>query len=383
VSAKLARKPVQAQRGRFAIERVEVFGVAVPLVGGGFKNAYLTKTVQKSAVVRISAGGAVGLGNIDPSPGYSAETIEQSLAALKERLAPAAIGLDAANIHALNARLDAATPDFLDAKAAIEMACVDLTARALGVPVYTYLGGAVKERLTFNAWIGIVSPQEAAAEARKWFDRGFRSAKIKVGGGIEADRDRVKAVRDAVGGAMALRIDANAGYDVDTAIRLARLVESCGLQLFEQPVAADDLPGMARVRREAGGVPIMADESVLDHASLIAVIRAGAADIVKLKVMKQGGFHRTAAMLATAEAAGVRCVIGHGFGLGVNTMAEIMLAATSANVIDGLECVGPLKTVDDITTDKLDLGSGAIALPPGPGLGVALDEAKLERYRFA
>jgi muconate cycloisomerase len=384
VSTPFARHRIAEPRERFAIERVEVFGVAVPLVGGGFKNAYLTKTVQKSAVVRITAArGATGLGNIDPSPGYSAETIEQSLAALRDKLAPSAIGLDAANVHVLNARLDAATPGFLDAKAAIEMACVDLTARALGVPVYTYLGGAVKERLTFNAWIGILSPQDAAAEARKWFDRGFRSAKIKVGGGIEADCDRVKAVRDAVGGAMALRIDANAGYDVDTAVRLARLVEPCGLQLFEQPVPADDLAGMARVRREAGGVPIMADESILDHASLIAVIRAGAADIVKLKVMKQGGFHRTAAMLATAEAAGVRCVIGHGFGLGVNTMAEIMLAATSANVIDGLECVGPLKTVDDITTEKLDLGAGVLALPPGPGLGVALDEAKLARYRIS
>jgi muconate cycloisomerase len=383
VSTQLAHRTARDQRERFAIERVEVFGVAVPLVGGGFKNAYLTKTVQKSAIVRITAGGTVGLGNIDPSPGYSAETIEQSLAALKDRLAPAAVGLDSANVHILNARLDAATPGFLDAKAAIEMACVDLTARALGVPVYTYLGGAVKERLAFNAWIGILSPEEAAAEARKWFDRGFRSAKIKVGGGIEADRERVKAVREEVGAAMALRVDANAGYDADTAIRLARLLEPYGLQLFEQPVAADDLAGMARVRRDAGGVPIMADESVLDHASLVAVIRAQAADIVKLKVMKQGGFRRTAAMLATAEAAGLRCVIGHGFGLGVNTMAEIMLAATSANVIDGLECVGPLKTVDDITTEKLDLGSGAIALPPGPGLGVALDEEKLERYRFA
>jgi len=160
-------------------------------------------------------------------------------------------------------------------------------------------------------------------------------------------------------------------------------VQPYNLQLFEQPAPADDLAGMARVRREAGGVSIMADESILDHASLIAVIKAGAADIVKLKVMKQGGFHRTAAMLATAEAAGLRCVIGHGFGLGVNTMAEIMLAATSANVIDGLECVGPLKTVDDITTEKLDLGAGVLALPPGPGLGVALDEAKLARYRFA
>ena len=384
MSVQVGPRRISETRPKLAIERVEVFGVAVPLAGGGFKNAYVTKTVQKSAVVRVTAGGgAVGLGNIDPSPGYSTETIEESLAALRGKLAPGVIGVDAANIHVLNAQLDAAAPGFLDAKAAIEMACVDLTARALGVPVYTYLGGAVKERLLFNAWIGILPPDEAAAEALKWFERGFRSAKIKVGGGIEADRERVKAVREAVGAAMALRIDANAGYDADTAIHLARLMQPYNLQLFEQPVAAGDLAGMARVRREAGGVPIMADESILDHASLIAVIKADAADIVKLKVMKQGGFHRTLAMLATAEAAGMRCVVGHGFGLGVNTMAEIMLAATSANVIDGLECVGPLKTVDDITTEKLDLGAGVLALPPGPGLGVALDEAKLARYRFA
>src|SRR6266851_10202234 len=272
MSAQVAPRRTSETRPKLAIERVEVFGVAVPLAGGGFKNAYVTKTVQKSAVVRVTAGGAVGLGNIDPSPGYSTETIEESLAALRGKLAPGVIGADAANIHVLNAQLDAAAPGFLDAKAAIEMACVDLTARALGMPVHAYLGGAVRERLSFNAWIGILPPEEAAAEARKWSERGFRSAKIKVGG-IEADRDRVKAVREAVGGTMALRIDANAGYDADTAIRLAHLVQPYDLQLFEQPVPADDLAGMARVRREAGGVPIMADESILDHASLIAVIR--------------------------------------------------------------------------------------------------------------
>jgi L-alanine-DL-glutamate epimerase-like enolase superfamily enzyme len=98
--------------------------------------------------------------------------------------------------------------------------------------------------------------------------------------------------------------------------------------------------------------------------------------------MKQGGFLNTRRMIATAEAAGIRCVVGHGFGLGVNTMCEIMLAATSANVIDGLECVGPLKTRDDIVTHKLDLTKGSIALPAGPGLGVTLDDAKLARYKF-
>src|SRR3954467_8886288 len=369
---------------REKIERVEVFGVAVPLVGAGFKNAYLTKTVQKSAVVRItSAGGAVGLGNIDPSPGYSVETIDESLRALRGTLAGAVAGRDALNVHAILERLDGCMAGFHDAKAAIEMACVDLASRVYGVPVSTYLGGALRHEFLFNAWIGIVPPHEAAAEASKWFDRGFRSAKIKVGGNVEADRERVKAVREAVGNEMALRIDANAGYDVETSIKLAHYMEPFNLQLFEQPVAAEDIEGLARVRREAGGVSIMADEAIVDHASLIAVIKADAADIVKLKVMKQGGFHRTRQMIATAEAAGIRCVVGHGFGLGINTMAEIMLACTSANVIDGLECVGPLKTTDDIVTSKLDLTSGAIDLPRGPGLGVTLDESKLARYRYA
>src|SRR5947209_19261508 len=87
---------------REEIEGVEVFGVAVPLVGAGFENAYVTKTVQKSAVVRItSAGGAVGLGNIDPSPGYSVETIDQSLRALRGTLAGAVAGMDALNVHAI------------------------------------------------------------------------------------------------------------------------------------------------------------------------------------------------------------------------------------------------------------------------------------------
>jgi muconate cycloisomerase len=138
---------------------------------------------------------------------------------------------------------------------------------------------------------------------------------------------------------------------------------------------------MAKVRQSTS-IPIMADESIIDYASLIAVIKSDSADIVKLKVMKQGGFLNTRRMLETATAAGLRVVIGHGFGLGVNTVAEIMLAATSKNVIEGLECVGPLKTADDIVTHKLNLQAGMISLPTGPGLGVELDNDKLLKYQF-
>jgi len=174
------------------IQRVEVFGVAVPLIGE-YKNAYLAKTVQKSAIVRITAsGGVVGLGNIDPGPGYSKEGIVDHLRVLDTQLKPLLLGMDPCNIHEVMARIEPAVAGYLDSKAAIEMACVDLAARAQGVAVHTYLGGAVTKRLSFNAWIGILPPEKAAAETLEWKKRGFRSAKIKVGGGVEADRERVK-----------------------------------------------------------------------------------------------------------------------------------------------------------------------------------------------
>ncbi len=363
------------------IQRIEIIRVAVPLVGDGFRNAYAHSVRQHSIIVRVTAeDGSIGVGNIDPLPGYSAQPIDETLAVLRQRLAPAILGQDGCNLHAILRVMDAQIGDALEAKAAIEMACVELAARRLGLPVHGLLGGAVTERVHFNAWIGLVDAKQAATEAAYWLSQGFRSAKIKLGSGIEADRDRVFAVREAVGNRMALRGDANAAYSVAESIALGRLLEPASLQLLEQPVAADNPKGLAEVRR-AVNIPIMADESVTDHASLINVIREDCADIVKLKVMKQGGLLRTRRMLETASAAGMRVVIGHGFGLGISTLAEVMLAVTSDAVLEGLESVGPLKMQDDVCTCKPDLSSGTLQVPNLPGWGVMLDEDRLRAYQ--
>jgi muconate cycloisomerase len=334
-------------------------------------------------VVRLTASdGAIGISSIDPSTvAKSPNTGPELAAAIRERIAPAVIGQDPTNVNRMVELMDKLTPTQPGAGAAVEMACVELASRQCGVPIYTYLGGAVQDHVQFNAWIGMLPPDEAAAEAVRWLKAGFRSTKIKVGSGIEADRDRIEAVRAAVGNAMKLRIDANCQYDADTSLKLCRLIRPFDLQLFEQPVAKDDLAGMARVRRE-GGIPVMADESVSDHASLVAVIKADAADYVKFGIKQAGGILRAARMLATAEAARIPVVIGHGFGLDPSTLAEIMLAASSRNVLPGLECVGPLKVTDTVATTRLDISSGSLPLPQGPGLGISLDEAKLQQYRM-
>jgi muconate cycloisomerase len=352
-------------------------------LSGTFTSGGVSKNTTKCAVVRLTASdGTVGISSIEPSASAkSPGTAKELIVTLQERVARAVIGQDPMNINRLIELLDELTPTQPGAAAAVEMACVELASRIQGVPVYTYLGGAVQDSVQFNGWIGMLPPEEAAAEAVRWLKAGFRSTKIKVGSGVEADRDRIAAVREAVGSAMKLRIDANTQYDADTSLKLCRMVKQFDLQLFEQPAPKDDIAGLARVRRE-GGIPIMADETISDHDSLIAVIKADAADFVKFGIKQAGGFLRASRMLATAEAAGIPVVIGHGFGLDPSTLAEIMLAASSRNVLPGLECVGPLKVVDTVATTRLDISSGSLPLPGGPGLGITLDEAKLEQYRL-
>jgi L-alanine-DL-glutamate epimerase-like enolase superfamily enzyme len=364
------------------IERIDVFGVAMPLVGT-FTSGGVSKSVTKCVVVRVVASdGTQGISSIDPSTmARSPNTGPELAAAMRGRIVPALLGHNPVNINCIAEIAKGLAPDQPGAAAGIELACVELNCRQLGIPLYDYLGGAVRHQLLFNGWIGEVSPQIAAEEARRWRDAGFESVKIKVGGGVATDAERVVAVNEAVGGALKLRMDANQQYDARTALELCHELRSVDMQLFEQPVPAEDLEGLRKVRR-LGGLAVMADESISDHASLIRVIKADCADFVKFGVKQAGGLLSAARMLATAEAARVPVVLGHGFGLDLSTMAEIMLAATSANVLPGLECVGPLKTGDSVATTSLDIRAGRIDLPGGPGLGITLDESKLERYAF-
>ncbi len=246
--------------------------------------------------------------------------------------------------------------------------------------MHSLLGGKVKDEVTLNAWIGTVPPEQAAREALDWVARGFTTAKIKVSGAREEGVDRVAAVRAAVGTRMDLRVDFNESLTLGEAVPFIRKLESYGLTLVEQPIPRDDIAGLARIRRQIG-IPLMADESVTGPASLIDIIRSEAADIVKVKVMKQGGLLRTLHMVECAAAAGLRVVIGHGFGLTLSTLAEATVAAVSDAIMPGCEAVGPLKMAGDVVTEPLHLETGVIRLSSAPGLGATVDPESLKRYR--
>jgi L-alanine-DL-glutamate epimerase-like enolase superfamily enzyme len=354
--------------------------VEVPL-RGAFRNAHTVKSVLRSVVVRVGTdAGCDGIGNVDPTPGYSEITAEDIVRVIRERLWPALCGHDATLVRAAIGRMERAAPGALEAHAAVEMAIWDLNAKALGVPVHRLLGGRVRDVIRLNGWIGIVSPEAAAASARDFWARGYRSAKVKVGSGIELDRDRVAAVRAAVP-EMEIRIDANEGYDVEGAIQLARAVGTYRIALLEQPVPRRDLAALARIRR-AIDIPVMADEAVSGLDTLATIIRLEAADIIKVKVMKQGGLLRCLQAIDMAAGAGMSCVIGHGFGLTLDTLAELHVAAVTHNLLEACECVGPTKIAGDVVKEPLVMETGSVPVPMAAGLGAELDDAALARYRI-
>ena len=337
-------------------------------------------SVQRSALVRVTSdAGVEGWGNVDPTTGYSAMSAAEVHDTVG-RLGPALIGTDPFNVRRALAAMDREAPGRYEAIAAVEMALVDLKARALGIPVHSLLGGRVKDEIAFNAWIGTVPPEQAAREATAWLGRGFRSAKIKVSGAGPEGIARVAAVRAAVGGRMALRVDFNESLRLGEAVPFIRRLEPYDLTLVEQPIPREDIAGLAEIRRGIG-IPLMADESVTGPVSLIEIIRREAADLVKVKVMKQGGLLRTLAMVECAAAAGLRVVIGHGFGLTLSTLAEATVAVVSEAIVDGCEAVGPLKMAADVVAEPVRLDAGVLRLGDQPGFGATVDPDGLKRYR--
>ena len=365
------------------ITNLEAFVVAMPLVGV-FTSGGKSKNVAKGVVVRLTAAdGSVGISSVDPSSrAVFPDRAEDLLITITDRLKPLVIGMSAAQVNAISQIMGQVSDSQQGARAAVEIACIDLTCRHLGISLSDYLGGIVTPSVDFNGWVGELPADEATAEARRWVKAGFKSMKIKVGSDLAADIERVLAIRDAVGHGIGLRIDANEQYQVKDALLLCDAVKSADLQLFEQPVPHDDLDGLATIRRK-GGIAIMADESISDHASLLRVIEADCADYVKFGVAQAGGLMSAARMIATAEAAGLKVVMGHGFGLDMSTMTEIMVGAAFANIMPGLECVGPLKVTDTVATTKLDISTGSFTLPAVTGLGITLDPDKMARYGVA
>ena len=266
-----------------------------------------------------------------------------------------------------------ALPGGNHAKAAVDVALHDLLARERGVPVHRLFGELSRRDVALLRILALKAPDDVAKNARALVDEGYAYLKIKLDGDLEADVARVEAVRDAVGPAVHLTVDANQSYAPDGAIAAARRMERSGIELFEQPVARDDLAGLARVAAEMD-VPVEADESALGLDDVRRLIAMRAVDSISLKIPKLGGLAKTRAAAMLCADAGVRCRIGATVGSRILAAAALHLVAATPEIGEPCELAEFARLRDD-PAEGLEVDRGRLRVPEGVGLGVRLRAA--------
>jgi muconate cycloisomerase len=322
---------------------------------------------------------------------YFGETPGTTLHVIERYLAPAVHDVEAADIVELHRRMDAAIKGYPYAKAAIDMAVHDLAARSLGVPVWVLLGGRARARVPVTHSIGLLAIDQAVAECAQVVREGIRTLKLKVGVESRRDIDVVREVRQAVGPDVDICVDANQGYvSPREAIRTIRAMEPYRLKYAEQPV--EGIAALTEVAR-AIDTPVMADESAWTPRDVIEIAERHGVEIVSIYTTKPGGLARALEVAAVARAAGLLCNVNGSVETGVGNLANVHLAAAAPAVT--LSCVVPVSTPaeaqhgqlagiyykDDLIAAPFAFKDGAIVVPDGPGWGIEVDPAKIERYR--
>jgi L-alanine-DL-glutamate epimerase-like enolase superfamily enzyme len=325
-------------------------------------------SVRPLILLRLQAhDGAEGVGEAAPLAGYDGVDAGQVRAALEacRPLLAASDGRDHARLLARCAEL-AALPQAL---AAIDLALWDLAGKRAGEPVWRLLGAAAAAPVEVNATIGALPPAAAADAAQRARAAGFRTVKVKVGDG--ADADRIAAIRAATGAGMQIRIDANGAWSVDQALAALSALEPLQIECCEEPVH-----GVEAIRRVAAAstVPVALDETgatpgALDHR---------VCDAVCLKIAACGGITGVMRSAARARAAGYGVYLASTLDGPLGIAAA--LHATAALAVDR-SCGLATLALFEWREDPLPPDGGTIAVTAGPGLGDHLrtgtDGAKL------
>jgi o-succinylbenzoate synthase len=315
----------------------------------------------------VDAEGRHGYGEAAPLPSFTGETAASIHLQLCHEFLPHLLGHSPFDVSAIHQQLDR-LPENSSAKAAIDIALYDLMGKQSGLTVTQLLGGAVRPDVAVTFPLGIDGIDATVKKAVAQTERGIRTLKMKIGGDPDADVARVAAVRDAVGPEVAIRIDANQGYDVPSACRIVSRLADVGIEYVEQPVAQWDFAGLAAVRR-ATGMRVMVDESLHTLRDAQRLIELGAADIFAIKLIKTSGLTQARHICALAAAHRIDVVVISPFETQIGGAASLALALSIPTGTRAHE----LRVFDsqaDMAETDIRCERGRISASDAPGLGV-------------
>ncbi|MCX6223300.1 MAG: dipeptide epimerase, partial [Bacteroidia bacterium] len=242
----------------------------------------------ENVVVRIETrSGLSGFGECCPFRPINGESMETALV-VGQYLKDCLIDRDPLDIEACVGLMDMAIYGNNSIKSAFDIALHDIAAQTAGLPLFAFLGGKMNRRLLTDYTVSFGDPDVMVEEAIGIMDQGFPSIKIKVGGTLEDDLCRIQKIRNAIRSDIPLRLDANQGWCVETAIRVLSALDGMNIEFCEEPIPRWDFMNLAKVRK-ASPVPIMADVYCCDLHDLDRLISLAAFVYANIKFGKSGG----------------------------------------------------------------------------------------------
>lgn len=335
-----------------------------------FVTALRRTTTTDTVVVHVAdTDGVIGWGEAPQVWQVTGESLAGAEACISGPLRSAVVGGDADDLAPLCRLVAGAVARNFGAKAAVDVALHDLVARRRGLSLPVLLGSTT-HRVPTDVTLAAGDATALAGAAADRRGDGFSVLKLKVGTDASTDVARVRAVRDAVGPDVRIRLDANQGWTAREAVRVIRALEDAGadIEFVEQPVAADDLDAMAWVTGRVN-TAVMADESVYGVRDLVEVIHRRAADMVNVKLAKCGGLSVAGTLLDMARAHQMGTIVGSMMEtqIGVGAAASLVAAhGTSATAdLDAAWWAAGSPVVGGMSYD-----GPVVVLPEAPGLGI-------------
>jgi muconate cycloisomerase len=371
------------------MERADVIGletviVDVPTIRPHILSVATMKSQSMVLLRLICKDGIDGMGEGTTIGGlsYGAESPESIKLTIDTYISPMIMGRDAARPAAIMALLNTQIVDNHFAKNAVETALLDAMGKRLGVPVSELLGGRVRDRLPVLWTLASGDTDKDIEEAQAMLEcRRHNVFKLKIGKRpLEQDVAHVAAIKRALGDAASVRVDVNQAWSEATAKRGLAMLADAGVDLVEQPIHASNRAGMARLTALAR-LPVMADEALHGPRSGYDYASAGAADVFAVKIAQAGGLSAAKSLAAIADAAGIAVYGGTMLEGGLGTAASAHLCATFPDLEFGTELFGPLLLTEELLAEPLDYSDFSMAVPTGPGLGIALNPDAVAAFR--
>ena len=359
------------------IKKIEVFKLKIKL-----KRPFIIslgpKTHADNIIVRVTTdSGITGFGECSPSTTINGESSETCFV-VSEYLARHLLGKDPVDIAGCSALMDSLFFGNTSIKSAFDIALHDIASQEAGVPLYLFLGGNDDKELFTDYTVSLDGAGIMAADAKEIKERGFPFIKVKLGESRKKDVERIRQIREAVGDAIPLRLDANQGWDRKTAIDVLNDLADVNIQFCEEPIPRWDFMSLPEVRK-ASPVPVMADESRLDHHDAERLIGLGACDYINIKLGKSSGLYKACKIADLAARAGIRMMVGGFIETRIAFTASAHLSLASDHIVFS-DFDSPMMMTEDPVTGGIVYGErGLVKVPGGPGLGAGIDDKYLRK----